>query len=106
MERSVENAFHGADVDWERFFSHPRQQRESVIDALLQWIPPASTAKIRRWMSAHRLELRLLGPLKIVRDGTAAELPRSRKVLALLAYLALEGGDQSRSRLCDLLWDG
>ncbi|HKO51294.1 MAG TPA: hypothetical protein VJV79_26475, partial [Polyangiaceae bacterium] len=57
-------------------------------------------------MSAHRLDLRLLGPVKVIRDGIPAELPRSRKVLALLAYLALEGGDQSRSRLCDLLWDG
>ncbi len=57
-------------------------------------------------MSASRIHLRLLGPVKIVRDGTPADLPRSRKVLALLAYLALEGGDQSRSRLCDLLWNG
>lgn len=57
-------------------------------------------------MSAHRLQLRLLGPLSILRDETPVELPRSRKVLALLAYLALEGGEQSRSRLCDLLWDG
>lgn len=57
-------------------------------------------------MSAHRLELRLIGPVKVVRDGAPAALPRSRKVVALLAYLALEGGDQSRSRLCDLLWDG
>ena len=57
-------------------------------------------------MSASRLDLRLLGPVSIVRDGAPADLPRSRKVLALLAYLALEGGEQSRSRLCDLLWDG
>jgi DNA-binding SARP family transcriptional activator/TolB-like protein/Flp pilus assembly protein TadD len=57
-------------------------------------------------MSADRFDLRLLGPVRIVRDGTPADLPRSRKVLALLAYLALEGGEQSRSRLCDLLWDG
>lgn len=43
--------------------------------------------------------------MSILREGVAVGLPRSRKVLALLAYLALEGAPQSRSRLCDLLWD-
>lgn len=53
----------------------------------------------------HRLEIRLLGPVSVLRDGTPVSLPRSRKVRALLALLALEGAPVSRSRLCDLLWD-
>lgn len=50
--------------------------------------------------------MRLMGPVSITRDQAPAPLPRSRKVLALLSYLVLEGGEQSRSRLCDLLWNG
>jgi DNA-binding SARP family transcriptional activator len=46
----------------------------------------------------------LLGPVKIFRDAKAVLLPRSRKVRALLAFLALELRPVSRSRLCDLLW--
>jgi TolB-like protein/DNA-binding SARP family transcriptional activator len=56
-------------------------------------------------MSGGGLQIRLVGPVDVVRDGVAVALPRSRKVLALLAFLALEGTPQSRSRLCDLLWD-
>jgi len=51
------------------------------------------------------LELRLLGPVAVSRDGEAVPLPRSRKVRALLSFLALEGRSMPRSRLCDLLWD-
>lgn len=57
-------------------------------------------------MSGARLQVLLLGPVRLLRDDQPVALPRSRKVLALLAYLALERGPQSRSRLCDLLWDG
>jgi TolB-like protein/DNA-binding SARP family transcriptional activator len=57
-------------------------------------------------MSGGRLQVLLLGPVRLLRDGQPVALPRSRKVLALLAYLALERGPQARSRLCDLLWDG
>ena len=57
-------------------------------------------------MSARGLQVHLVGPVSVVRDGTPVALPRSRKVLALLAFLALEASPQSRSRLCDLLWDG
>ncbi|HVY99138.1 MAG TPA: hypothetical protein VHA35_06545 [Dongiaceae bacterium] len=49
--------------------------------------------------------LRLLGPLAVVRDGVAVELPASRKVRALLAYLVLAPGPVPRSRICGLLWD-
>jgi DNA-binding SARP family transcriptional activator/TolB-like protein len=51
------------------------------------------------------VEIRLLGPAAIRRDGAAVALPRSRKVRALLAFLALGGAPIARSRLCDLLWD-
>jgi len=57
-------------------------------------------------MSTGRLQLQLVGPVRLLRDGVPVSLPRSRKVLGLLGYLALEGTAQSRTRLCDLLWDG
>src|SRR6186713_3601002 len=57
-------------------------------------------------MSGDRLQVLLLGPARLLREGQPVALPRSRKVLALLAYLALERAPQSRTRLCDLLWDG
>jgi len=53
----------------------------------------------------ENLQIRLLGPLTIARQGTAIVLPRSRKVRALLAYLALAPRPCSRSGLCELLWD-
>jgi DNA-binding SARP family transcriptional activator len=49
--------------------------------------------------------VRLLGPLTISRDGEPLALPSSRKVRALLAYLALAQGAVGRTRLCELLWD-
>ncbi len=52
-----------------------------------------------------RLEVRVLGALAICRDGAALALPRSRKMRALLGFLALNPGPVGRSRLCDLLWD-
>lgn len=49
--------------------------------------------------------VRLLGPLTIVRNGIIIQLPKSRKLRALLAYLALAPHPVGRSRLCELLWD-
>src|SRR5829696_8656795 len=51
------------------------------------------------------MRLRLLGPMAISRHGIALSLPASRKVRALLAYLALAPHAVGRSRLCELLWD-
>ena len=51
------------------------------------------------------LSVRILGPGSVARNGLPVALPRSRKVRALLAFLTLEPGPVSRSRLCDLLWD-
>jgi DNA-binding SARP family transcriptional activator len=47
----------------------------------------------------------MLGPLTISRDGAALAFPASRKVRALLAYLALAPRAVGRSHLCELLWD-
>ncbi|TIS99276.1 MAG: transcriptional regulator, partial [Mesorhizobium sp.] len=49
--------------------------------------------------------MRLFGPLTITCDGAAVQLPASRKVRALFAYLALAPHAVGRSRLCELLWD-
>jgi predicted ATPase/DNA-binding SARP family transcriptional activator len=51
------------------------------------------------------LEIRMLGQLTICRRDAALELPASRKVRALLAYLALAPHAVTRSQLCELLWD-
>ncbi len=51
------------------------------------------------------LSVRLLGPLTVIRDGATVQLPASRKLRALFAYLALAPHAVGRSRLCELLWD-
>ncbi|MER9893260.1 transcriptional regulator [Mesorhizobium sp. M0119] len=51
------------------------------------------------------LSVRLLGPLTIACNGIIIQLPKSRKLCALLAYLALAPHPVGRSRLCELLWD-
>ncbi|GLS36230.1 adenylate cyclase [Mesorhizobium tianshanense] len=49
--------------------------------------------------------VRLLGPLTVIRYGATVQLPASRKLRALFAYLALAPHAVGRSRLCELLWD-
>ena len=60
-------------------------------------------------LGCHRepdgVRLSMLGPLTIERGGAALELPASRKMCGLLAYLALTQRPVRRSRLCELLWD-
>ena len=53
-----------------------------------------------------RLSVRLLGGLRVERDGAPLALPPSKRTRALLAYLAATGRAHARSHLCDLLWDG
>jgi DNA-binding SARP family transcriptional activator len=55
--------------------------------------------------AAGPLQIRLLGPLTILRGGVACSLPASRKVRGLLAYLALAPRPVPRSQLCELLWE-
>ncbi len=52
------------------------------------------------------LDVDLLGPVRVCRGGFEIELPASRRVRALLVYLALMPRGASRSQLCTLLWDG
>src|SRR5256885_1222747 len=49
------------------------------------------------------LHLRLLGAPEVRRDDQVVHF-RSRKVLALLIYLAVSGGEHSRRRLAQLFW--
>src|SRR5215831_2532730 len=60
--------------------------------------PPGRTG------SAASLQIWLLGPMTISRDGVTLALP-TRKVRALIAYLALAPHAVTRSHLCELLWD-
>jgi DNA-binding SARP family transcriptional activator/Flp pilus assembly protein TadD len=55
--------------------------------------------------AAPAVDVRLLGPMAVSRKGTAVALPASRKVRALIGYLALAPHAVTRSRLCELLWD-
>ncbi|NML18031.1 transcriptional regulator [Azohydromonas caseinilytica] len=55
--------------------------------------------------SVPALRIRLLGALAVHRGGAPVALPPSRKVRALLAYLALAARPVARSHLCELLWD-
>ena len=48
--------------------------------------------------------LLLLGPLQVIRDGGPLPLPNSRKVRALLAYLAMAPRPVTRERLCEVFW--
>jgi pimeloyl-ACP methyl ester carboxylesterase/DNA-binding SARP family transcriptional activator len=51
------------------------------------------------------MQLRLLGPMAVIADGKALQLPASRKTRALLGYLAAEGKPVRRDRLCHLFWE-
>ena len=51
------------------------------------------------------LRVRMLGPLELRRAGAIVPLTASRKVRALLAYLALAPRGATRTQLCELLWD-
>jgi DNA-binding SARP family transcriptional activator/Flp pilus assembly protein TadD len=53
-----------------------------------------------------RVEFRMLGPLTVLQSGRPLDLPVSRKARALLAYLLLAPRGVSRTRLCDLLFEG
>jgi predicted ATPase/DNA-binding SARP family transcriptional activator len=50
------------------------------------------------------LRLRLLGPAQVEQDGQPLRSFKSRKALALLSYLAVQGKPTPREHLVDLLW--
>ena len=51
------------------------------------------------------LSIQMLGPLAFRRGDVTLELPASRKVRAVFAYLALAPRAVGRTQLCDLVWD-
>jgi len=55
-------------------------------------------------MTAVMLEIRVIGELDARLNGVKGELPASRRVRALLGWLALHPGRHSRSRLAGLFW--
>jgi len=50
-------------------------------------------------------EVRLMGRVAVLHGGKPMDLPQSRKVKALLGYLAMSPRPVLRSWLCDFLWD-
>lgn len=56
-------------------------------------------------VSGPPIEVRLLGALRIDRNGIPTPMPASRKVRALFGWLALAPRPVARETLCDLLWD-
>jgi len=51
------------------------------------------------------LEVRVLGPLEILKDGAPVELPASKKTRALFGYLAATARPHARDRLTALLFE-
>src|SRR5262245_19849910 len=51
------------------------------------------------------LEIRLLGKLEVLRDGSVLALPPSKKTRALLAYLAATHRSHSRTHQCEMFWE-
>jgi pimeloyl-ACP methyl ester carboxylesterase/DNA-binding SARP family transcriptional activator len=51
------------------------------------------------------MRLRLLGPMAVIADGKAVQLPASRKTRALLGYLVAEAKPVRRERLTHLFWE-
>ncbi|MCK1682904.1 hypothetical protein IVA87_26775 [Bradyrhizobium sp. 147] len=47
----------------------------------------------------------LLGPLQVIHNGVPSNQPPSRKVRALLGYLAMSPRPVTREKLCELFWD-
>lgn len=52
-----------------------------------------------------KIEIELLGELRVVSLGREISLPASRKARALLAFLIATGRPHRRERLCELFWD-
>ena len=52
-----------------------------------------------------RLQIKVIGELKVVRGDEEVVLPSSKKTRALLAYLAVVNRRQRREHLCRLFWE-
>jgi DNA-binding SARP family transcriptional activator len=55
-------------------------------------------------MSEGSVEVRLLGPIRVMRGGTAVQGFESRKALALLCYVAARACPVARAQLAELFW--
>ena len=55
-------------------------------------------------MGATDLQIRLLGPLEVLKGEDPVDLPPSKKARALLAYLVASERAHARSALCDMFW--
>ena len=78
---------------------------EAVVESRVESPRWARTLRAMRSPATPVLRLRLLGAMAVERDGAELPLPASRKVRALIAYLALSPVAVPRDRLCELLWD-
>jgi DNA-binding SARP family transcriptional activator/TolB-like protein len=78
---------------------------EAVVESRVESVCRARAAHPMTAGAKLGLRVRLLGPMAVERDGTEVALPTSRKVRALIAYLALSPAAVPRDRLCELLWD-
>jgi DNA-binding SARP family transcriptional activator/TolB-like protein len=65
-------------------------------------VESAGPGALERDAAVH---IRMLGPLTICRGGAVLAQPPSRKLRALIAYLALAPHPVTREHLCELLWD-
>jgi DNA-binding SARP family transcriptional activator/TolB-like protein len=65
-------------------------------------VESAGPGALERDAAVH---IRMLGPLAICRAGVVLPQPPSRKLRALIAYLALAPHPVTREHLCELLWD-
>lgn len=65
-------------------------------------VPNALRAR-RSGSPRAKVSLSLLGPPRVERSGRVVEF-ETRKAVAILAYLALEGGTQARDRLAAMFW--
>lgn len=63
------------------------------------------TSIVRDGLSPAALKITMFGQLSLNRNSVPVSLPPSRKVRALLAYLAVAPHPVGRSRLCELLGD-
>ena len=66
---------------------------------------PGAAAGSLSQASSPRVAIRLLGTLRVLRDGREVPLPTSRKARSLLAYLVMARRPVHRSRLCEMFWD-
>lgn len=66
---------------------------------------PVESDKVSGEVAASIVAIRVLGSIAVSNGRVAISLPSSRKVRALLAYLAVASRPVQRSRLCELLWD-